>query len=153
MPHGTVDTFGSLIFESGDETATVVTISGVLAEGVRGRLVFCSGRSNTSNSGALLGSGVVAVGRDGMVTVSVGSWHERLGQRAQRYRFAARKTQARASRVITLALSQLLTHERPVGRWKQFTRSHAGSHDERSVCCPSVSRGARGRASGRRAEL
>ena len=34
---------------------------------------------------------------------------------------------------IPLAFSQLLTHERPVGRGKQFTRSHAGLHDERLV--------------------
>ena len=58
VSHGMVNTCGSLIVESGDETATVVTTSGVLAEGVRGRLVFCLGRSKTSNSGALLGSDV-----------------------------------------------------------------------------------------------
>jgi len=37
---------------------------------------------------------------------------------------------------VPLALSQLLTRERPVGRRKQFTRSDAGSHDERLACCP-----------------
>ena len=58
VPHGMVNTFGSLIVESGDKTATVVTTNNVIAEGVRGRLVFCSGRSKTSNSGALLGSDV-----------------------------------------------------------------------------------------------